>query len=608
LKVLKNILYKVGINAVVGNTDVTINNIHFDSRIAESGDVFVAIKGTVVDGHDFIDKVIDKGVMVIVCEIIPETTIEGVTYVEVDNSAKALAIMASNYYEVPSANLKLLGVTGTNGKTTIATLLYQLFKNAGYKVGLLSTVKILVGDKEYKATHTTPDSLTINKYLSEMNNEGVEFCFMEVSSHGIHQFRTEGLEFVGGIFTNLSHDHLDYHETFAEYRDVKKSFFDNLSKSAFALVNIDDKNGQIMLQNTKAKKCSYALKSYADYRAQILENQLNGLLLKINDNDVWTKLIGNFNAYNLLAIYGTAEQLGLETVEILRLMSELESVSGRFQYLVSDGKITAIVDYAHTPDALKNVLETINSIRTKNEDLITVIGCGGDRDKTKRPKMAHIASALSTKVIFTSDNPRTEIPEQIIEVMEAGVEPQNFKKTLSIVDRKQAIKTACQLANPNDIILIAGKGHETYQEINGVRSDFNDYKIVEEEDVDAYLVRSFKMHDYSLPSTALAVVRAGAGVNNIPFDEYAKSGVVVFNTPGANAQAVKELVIAGLLLSSRKIFQGISWVKSQENSSEDIAKIVEKQKKNYVGPELYNKKNRNNRLRSNWSSCFKCLY
>ncbi|WP_412984092.1 UDP-N-acetylmuramoyl-L-alanyl-D-glutamate--2,6-diaminopimelate ligase [Pontimicrobium sp. IMCC45349] len=480
MKVLKNILYKVGINAVVGNTDVTINNIHFDSRIAESGDVFVAIKGTVVDGHDFIDKVIDKGVMVIVCEIIPETTIEGVTYVEVDNSAKALAIMASNYYEVPSANLKLLGVTGTNGKTTIATLLYQLFKNAGYKVGLLSTVKILVGDKEYKATHTTPDSLTINKYLSEMNNEGVEFCFMEVSSHGIHQFRTEGLEFVGGIFTNLSHDHLDYHETFAEYRDVKKSFFDNLSKSAFALVNIDDKNGQIMLQNTKAKKCSYALKSYADYRAQILENQLNGLLLKINDNDVWTKLIGNFNAYNLLAIYGTAEQLGLETVEILRLMSELESVSGRFQYLVSDEKITAIVDYAHTPDALKNVLETINSIRTKNEDLITVVGCGGDRDKTKRPKMAHIASALSTKVIFTSDNPRTEIPEQIIEDMEAGVEPQNFKKTLSIVDRKQAIKTACQLANPNDIILIAGKGHETYQEINGVRSDFNDYKIVEE--------------------------------------------------------------------------------------------------------------------------------
>jgi UDP-N-acetylmuramoyl-L-alanyl-D-glutamate--2,6-diaminopimelate ligase len=355
-----------------------------------------------------------------------------------------------------------------------------LFKKAGYKVGLLSTVKVLVNDKEYKATHTTPDSLTINNHLKEMNEEGVEFCFMEVSSHGIHQSRTEGLHFEGGVFTNLTHDHLDYHETFAEYRDVKKYFFDQLPKTAFSLVNIDDKNGLIMLQNTASKKYTYALKNYANYKAQILENQLNGLFLKVNDNEVWTKLIGNFNAYNLLAIYGTADLLGLESVEILRLMSELESVSGRFQYMVSDDKITAIVDYAHTPDALKNVLETINSIRTKNEELITVVGCGGDRDKTKRPKMAHIASALSTKVIFTSDNPRTEIPEKIIEDMEAGVEPQNFKKTMSIVDRKQAIKTACQLAQTNDIILIAGKGHETYQEVNGVRSDFDDYKIVEE--------------------------------------------------------------------------------------------------------------------------------
>jgi len=301
---------------------------------------------------------------------------------------------------------------------------------------------------------------------------------MEVSSHGIHQNRTEGLHFEGGIFTNLSHDHLDYHNTFAEYRDVKKSFFDKLPKSAFSLVNIDDKNGLVMLQNTASKKYTYALKSYADYRAQILENQLNGLFLKINDQEVWTKLIGNFNAYNILAIYGTADLLGLETVEILRLISELESVSGRFQYLISEDKITAIVDYAHTPDALKNVLETINSIRTKNEELITVVGCGGDRDKTKRPKMAHIASVLSTKVIFTSDNPRSEVPEVIIEDMEAGVQPQNFKKTMSIVDRKQAIKTACQLANTNDIILIAGKGHETYQEIKGVKTDFNDYKIV----------------------------------------------------------------------------------------------------------------------------------
>lgn len=303
---------------------------------------------------------------------------------------------------------------------------------------------------------------------------------MEVSSHGIHQNRTEGLHFEGGVFTNLSHDHLDYHETFAAYRDVKKSFFDKLPKSAFSLVNIDDKNGLVMMQNTTSKKHTYALKSYANYRAQVLENQLNGLLLKINDNEVWTKLIGKFNAYNLLAIYGTADLLGLESVEILRLISELESVSGRFEYLISEENITAIVDYAHTPDALKNVLETINSIRTKNEDLITVVGCGGDRDKAKRPKMAHIASVLSTKVIFTSDNPRSEVPEVIIEDMEAGVEPQNFKKTMSIVDRKQAIKTACQLANANDIILIAGKGHETYQEVNGVKTDFNDYKIVEE--------------------------------------------------------------------------------------------------------------------------------
>ena len=477
---LKNILYKVTLDAVVGDTSVSINEIQFDSRKVSKNDVFVAIKGTVVDGHDFIEEVIENGANTIICEQIPEITIESVTYVKVDNTSKALAIMASNYYGVPSKNLRLVGVTGTNGKTTIATLLYQLFKKAGYKVGLLSTVKILVDEKEYKATHTTPDSLIINKYLSEMNDEGVEFCFMEVSSHGIHQSRTEGLNFEGGIFTNLTHDHLDYHETFAEYRNVKKSFFDNLPKSSFSLVNIDDKNGAVMLQNTASKKYTYALKCYADYRAQILENQLNGLFLKINDNEVWTRLIGNFNAYNLLAIYATADLLGLESVEVLRLMSELDSVSGRFQYLISDEKITAIVDYAHTPDALKNVLETINSIRTKNEELITVVGCGGDRDKTKRPKMAHIASALSDKVIFTSDNPRTENPEQIIKDMEVGVQPQNFKKTMSILDRNQAIKTACQLANANDIILIAGKGHETYQEINGVRTNFDDYKIVEE--------------------------------------------------------------------------------------------------------------------------------
>lgn len=480
MKQLKDILYKVHIEAVHGATDITVSKIEFDSRKIELNDVFVAIRGTLSDGHDYIEKALSLGAIAVICEEFPSVIVNGVTYIKVKDSNEALAFLAANYYENPSENIRLVGVTGTNGKTTIASLLYQLFKKAGYKVGLLSTVKIMVDEQEFKATHTTPDSLTINKFLDLMVQEGCEFCFMEVSSHGVHQKRTEALRFEGGVFTNLSHDHLDYHNTFAEYRDVKKSFFDNLPKSAFAITNIDDKNGLVMLQNTKARKLTYALKSYADYKAQILENQLSGLLLKINDNEVWVKLIGSFNAYNLLAIYGVAVELGIEKTEALRLLSELESVSGRFQFIVSDSKITAIVDYAHTPDALENVLKTIEDIRTKNEQLITVVGCGGDRDKTKRPIMANIASSISDKAIFTSDNPRTENPETIIEEMEKGVEPQNFKKTVSILDRKQAIKTACQLANPNDIILIAGKGHETYQEINGVRHDFDDLKIVTE--------------------------------------------------------------------------------------------------------------------------------
>lgn len=478
MRPLKDILYKVTIDAVVGSTSIEVNKIEFDSRKITDNDVFVAIVGTISDGHDYISKAISDGAKAIICQKLPEQLLDNVTYIEVENSNSALAFMAANYYNNPSENLKLVGTTGTNGKTTVSSLLYQLFKKAGYKVGLLSTVKIMVDNKEYKASHTTPDSLTINKYLQLMNEEGVEFCFMEVSSHGIHQGRTEGLRFTGGIFTNLSHDHLDYHNSFAEYRDVKKTFFDGLPKTAFCLVNTDDKNGLVMMQNTSAKKYTYALKTYADYKAQILENQFGGLLLKLNDNEVWTKLIGNFNAYNLLAIYATSELLGLKSEESLRYISELESVSGRFEYFVSEEKITAIVDYAHTPDALKNVLETINAIRTKNEELITVVGCGGDRDAEKRPKMGHIASALSTKVIFTSDNPRTENPQIIIENIETGVEPQNFKKVVSILDRKQAIKTACQMAQPNDIILIAGKGHETYQEINGERTDFDDYKVV----------------------------------------------------------------------------------------------------------------------------------
>ncbi len=480
MKLLKDILYRVTINRVIGSTSVAINNIEFDSRKIEFNDVFVAIKGVLSDGHNYIEKATDLGALVIICEKIPDKIINGITYVEVDNSNLALSVLAANYYGNPSDDIQLIGITGTNGKTTVATLLYKLFKKAGFKVGLLSTVKILIDNKEYKATHTTPDSLTINRYLKEMVDEGIEFCFMEVSSHGIDQMRTRNLNFKGAVFTNLSHDHLDYHKDFAAYRDVKKMFFDQLPKNAFALTNSDDKNGKYMLQNTKAKKYTYALKSIADYKSQVLENQFNGLLLKINGQELWVKLIGNFNAYNLLAIYAVADLLGLENLEILQLMSELESVDGRFQYVVSKNNITAIVDYAHTPDALKNILETINAIRSKNEDLITIVGCGGDRDVAKRPKMGNIAASLSSKVIFTSDNPRSENPATIIESMEKGVSGENFNKTLSISDRKQAIKTACQLAKNGDIILIAGKGHETYQEINGKRIDFDDYKIINE--------------------------------------------------------------------------------------------------------------------------------
>ena len=478
MKLLKDILYGSGLTAVKGSTDILVNKICFDSRKVCMDDVFVAIKGTLTDGHLYIQKAIDLGAKAIVCEVLPEQVISGVSYVEVKDGNTALAVMASNYYDNPSKNLKLVGVTGTNGKTTISSLLYQLFKKAGYKVGLLSTIKIMVDDEEHTTSHTTPDALTINEHLYLMNEAGVEYCFMEVSSHGIHQKRTQGLIFEGAIFTNLSHDHLDYHKTFAEYRDTKKILFDQLPKKAFALTNIDDKNGLVMLQNTKAKKCTYALQTFADYRAQVLENQFDGQLLKINDYEVWSKLIGNFNAYNMLAIFATADLLGLEPLETLRLLSELDNVDGRFQYYISTQKITAIVDYAHTPDALKNVLETISTLRTGNENVITVVGCGGDRDRSKRPVMGHIASEMSNKAIFTSDNPRSESPAAIIEAMEAGVEPQNVKKILSIENREQAIKTACQLADAKDIILIAGKGHETYQETNGKRVDFDDFKMV----------------------------------------------------------------------------------------------------------------------------------
>ncbi|GGE39678.1 UDP-N-acetylmuramoyl-L-alanyl-D-glutamate--2,6-diaminopimelate ligase [Psychroflexus planctonicus] len=479
MNTISDILYRVPILAVEGNTSQQIRNIHIDSTKVGLNDMFIAIKGTATDAHQFIPSAINQGALAVVCETLPENRNTGVTYIQVEDSRLAAAYIAANFYDHPSSKMKLIGITGTNGKTTVSSLLFQLFKNAGFKVGLISTVVIKVNDQDFQTKLTTPDSLTINMYLDKMLNEGVEYVFMEASSHGIVQHRTKGLHFAGAVFTNLSHDHLDYHKTFADYRDAKKILFDELSKSAFALTNQDDKNGEVMLQNTRAKKLTYSLKSHSDYTAKVLENNFNGMLLKMNETEVWSPLIGSFNAYNLLAVFAVADALGVDRLENLRLISELKPVSGRFQHWISDKqKITAIVDYAHTPDALENVLSTINAIRTKNEELFTVVGCGGDRDATKRPLMARIAGQLSTQVILTSDNPRTENPDAIIQDMEKGIEPTDVKKVLTITSREQAIKTACKMAKPQDIILIAGKGHETYQEINGVRSDFDDFKKV----------------------------------------------------------------------------------------------------------------------------------
>ena len=480
MRKLENILANVSTKSIIGSVDIAIDAITFDSRSVKSSTIFVAIKGTEVDGHNYIQKAIDLGASVIVCEILPTDLDQEVTYIQVENSNEALAYLASNFYDNPSVKLKLVGVTGTNGKTTIATLLYNLFSQAGFQVGLLSTVKVIIGQENFPATHTTPDSISIYKYLAQMVDAGCQYCFMEVSSHGIAQKRTAALDFDGGLFTNLSHDHLDYHKTFAEYRDVKKSFFDQLDKKAFAITNADDKNGEFMLQNCKANKLSYGLKNVADIHGQVLESQISGMLMRIQNNEIWVQLIGSFNASNLLAVYGAAINLGLSEEEVLLQLSTLKSVSGRFQYFVSDDKITAIVDYAHTPDALENVLKTIEEIRTRNEQLITVVGCGGNRDKTKRPEMGQIASEMSNQVIFTSDNPRNEDPMVILSEIEAGVEAQNVRKVLTIEDRAQAIKTACKLAKSGDIILIAGKGHEDYQEIKGVKYHFNDYELVQE--------------------------------------------------------------------------------------------------------------------------------
>ncbi|MDZ4795652.1 MAG: UDP-N-acetylmuramoyl-L-alanyl-D-glutamate--2,6-diaminopimelate ligase [Bacteroidota bacterium] len=479
---LSDILYKVNIRSVAGSTSVEVNDIQIDSRKNKPGSAFVAVKGTAADGHQFIEEAIENGATVIVYEDSGLRTPDSqLTYVQVENSAAAAGFMANNFYGRPSEKVKLVGVTGTNGKTTIATLLYKLFTRLGYNCGLLSTVENQIGDKVVPATHTTPDAISLNQLLSQMVSAGCTHVFMETSSHAIHQHRVTGLQYAGGIFSNITHDHLDYHKTFDEYIRVKKAFFDGLSSSAFAISNADDKRGMVMLQNTNAKKYYYSLKTLAEFKGKILDNNLSGLVMTVNDVEVHFRMIGEFNAYNLLAVYGAAVCLGEDKQEVLTALSVLTGAEGRFDYLVSaKDKVIAIVDYAHTPDALLNVLATIKKLKRGFEQVITVVGCGGDRDKTKRPVMAEAACEYSDKAIFTSDNPRSEDPAQIIKDMEEGLSAAAKRKYISIVDRKEAIKTAISLAKPEDIVLIAGKGHEKYQEIKGVRNDFDDKEVVKE--------------------------------------------------------------------------------------------------------------------------------
>jgi len=475
---LKDILYKVHITSTSGSMNIEVKGICFDSRKVQPGFMFIAIRGTQSDGHTFIEKAARSGAIAIVAEKLPEVISDQITYVTVKDSAKALGIIASNFYGNPASRLKLIGVTGTNGKTTVATLLFKLFTSLGYRCGMLSTVVNRIVDKEIPATHTTPDPIQINELLVNMLEEKCTHCFMEVSSHAVAQGRVEGLNFTGGLFTNITHDHLDYHHTFESYIRAKKGFFDGLSSDAFALVNVDDKRGMVMLQNCKARKQTYGLKKMADFKAKIITNSIEGLELEIGERSVWFKLIGDFNAYNLLSVFGAACLLGEDPEMVLMKLSAQTGAAGRFELIMPGSKFTAIVDYAHTPDALKNVLETIEHFRSGNEQVISVIGCGGDRDRTKRPLMAAIACKYSSKVIFTSDNPRSEDPLEIIREMQTGVGSTDSKKTLVMVDREEAIKTACMLAKEKDIILVAGKGHENYQEIRGVKYPFDDKEVV----------------------------------------------------------------------------------------------------------------------------------
>jgi UDP-N-acetylmuramoyl-L-alanyl-D-glutamate--2,6-diaminopimelate ligase len=477
---LQNILYKVGLVAVHGSLDLTIDHIEFDSRGVKKNTVFVAIPGTKVDGHLFIDKAIELGAAAIVCEVLPAVLNDAVTYVQVKNAHQALALLADNFFGNPSRELKLIGITGTNGKTTTTTLLHEIFTQLGYKVGLLSTVVNKIGVTEVPATHTTPNPVALNALLRDMVDQGCSYCFMEVSSHAIHQHRIAGLDFDVAGFTNISHDHLDYHKTFKEYIYAKKMFFDNLKSSAIAIVNEDDSNGLVMVQNSNAIVRTFALKTVADYKVKIIENSFSGLVLTINQHELWTNLIGGFNAYNLLLVYAVAVELEQDEMEVLQCISKLKSVEGRFEQFISPTGVVAIVDYAHTPDALKNVLSTIQAVRTRNEQVITVVGCGGDRDKTKRPLMAEISAELSDKVILTSDNPRSEDPDTIINEMRIGVPAEKTAKVMAITKREEAIKVACTLAVKGDILLVAGKGHEKYQEIKGERFPFDDFALVVE--------------------------------------------------------------------------------------------------------------------------------